>query len=132
LKPLLLRFHPKLTEFSVVSSCQVDSAHSVAVVRGTVKADRIEHGGAEPEFFRQQAFGVFVVDAGWNPLIEVDVFESRRWWDFDVRVEECQPGYAAVTSQGASYGDDPRRVLYFYEMRRRARFSPTNTKYGLG
>ncbi len=123
LKPNLLRFHPNLTEFSIVSSCRVHSTHSVVVVRGAVSPDRIQGGAADPAFFRQEAFGVFVVDAGWSPLVELEVFASRRWLDYDVRVDECPPGSAVVTSQGATYGDQPQRVLYFYDLQRRALIS---------
>jgi hypothetical protein len=120
LKPAMLRFHPKLTEFNLVSTCKVDSAHSVVVIRGTVNLNRIEGQPSEPEFFRQEAFGVFVVDHAWKPLVELEVFPSKRWLDYDVKVDECGPDYGSVTGQGASYGDQRQRVLYFYDLKRRA------------
>ncbi len=123
LKPHLLRFHPRLTEFGLVSSCQVDASHSVVVVRGTVSEDRIEGNAGDPAFFRQEAFGVFVVDGARRPLIELDVFPSQRWWDYKVVVEECPPGSALVTGQGATYGDQCQRVLYFYDLRKQALIS---------
>ncbi len=120
LKPGLLRFHPKLTEFKLVSSCRADSTHSVVVVRGAVAYNRLEGNPAQPAFYRQEAFGVFVVDSAMNPLIELEVFQSQRWMDYDVRVDECPPGSAVVTGLGATYGDQPRRVVYFYDLKKRA------------
>lgn len=118
-RPFVKFFHavnPAIAEFHVVDQRKIDRQFSVVVLRGTVPREEWVYSGDFVEVARQELFGVFIADsARQKPVLGLDVFPTKRILDYEVRVEHAGRENFVVSRQGATYGDVPDRVKYFYD-----------------
>lgn len=63
--------------------------------------------------FEDEQFGVFLVNVDQNRIVKVlDVFNTPRWLDFDIKIKRVSPSGVEVVGEGATYGDQPFAKTY--------------------
>lgn len=79
-----------------------------AVLAWGIRNDRQFHGSLDDELF-----GVFVAnDSLTRVLRTVALIPTRRWLDYDVRLDRVTADSIYVVGQGATYGDQPFHGAY--------------------
>jgi hypothetical protein len=63
--------------------------------------------------FEDEQFGVFLVNVEQNRIVKVlDVFNTPRWLDYDIKIKRASPSKVTVVGGGATYGDEPFTRTY--------------------
>lgn len=89
----------KVVDFSTAVSRKINGY--VVVARGIRKGQRGFEGDLEDELF-----GVFIVDQRLGAILyTLDMFPTRRWYDYRVSIQERGWGHVTIKSEGDTYGD---------------------------
>lgn len=63
--------------------------------------------------FRDELFGIFLVDQGRNRIERtLEILPTPRWLDYELRIESVTASEVVVVGKGATYGDGPIRREY--------------------
>ncbi len=63
--------------------------------------------------FNDEMFGIFVTNETMTRVDRVvDMFPTRRWFDYEVRFGRVTADSVEIVGQGATYGDDATRRSY--------------------
>jgi hypothetical protein len=118
--PFLQRFYGPLTTFDVVSESEVAPGYRAVILRGTGPSTSDHKSG---DFMKAESFGVFIVDSAGNHVLTLDIFPTGRMLDYDVKLGEHGDGYLTILGSGSTYGDEPMKRKYFYDIISRKVFS---------
>ncbi len=118
LLPHFRAFFAGLSELKVLARKPLNPTHSVILVHALVHPSKAVTPST-PESFKQEAFGLFVIDNTSSRLyMPIEIFGTHRWLDYEVILEEADERHVDIRRQGATYGDVADRVRYFLDLRR--------------
>jgi len=104
--PLLVSV--QVLEFKPISKKK--TSNLVYIVRA-IRADSEFNGK-----FEDEQFGVFVVNANRNRILKtLDVFNTPRWNDYELKIKSVTPFKIVVKGRGTTYGDQPLTKSYTLE-----------------
>jgi hypothetical protein len=103
--------NPVLTEIQILESrplsSKTSSGHRVYLVHA-IRPDHKFEGK-----FEDEQFGVFLVNVNQNRIVTVlDMFNTPRWADYEIKIKRASPSKVTVRGRGASYGDQPIEKTY--------------------
>jgi len=111
-------FFAELSELSILTRKPMSRTYSVILVQAypsTIKQDF-----SNPDAFKQEAFGLFVLDNTSGRLhMPIDIFATKRWSDYVVIFERIDERRVDIRRRGANYGDVADRVSYFLDIGRK-------------
>jgi hypothetical protein len=100
-----------LTEIKVLESKPLSSKNRSSNNVYLVRAIRPDHRFEGK--FEDEQFGVFLVDAEQKRIVKVlDMFNTPRWSDYELKIKRASPSKVTVSGRGASYGDGPTTRTY--------------------
>lgn len=115
--PFFKDFYNNLSEFHTLDKRKVNPNYSVILVRGTVPSSKVNRKLDVEQGFKQESFGIFIIDnLSNNHYMTVDIFATRRFFDYSVTMEEVGEHYLIISRKGATYGDQYDKVKYFYKL----------------
>lgn len=123
--PLFRAFHPRLSNFKILDRRPLNTAYTLLLVHATVPDIHLVQPAdpARPENiegFRQESFGLFVIDAISGKLyMTVAIFATGRWLDYTVVVEAADERHIDIRREGQMYGDGEEWVRYFLNLSQR-------------
>lgn len=103
--------NPVLTEIQILESMPLSlkggSGHHVYLVHA-IRPDHKFEGK-----FEDEQFGVFLVNIDQKRIVRVlDMFNTPRWADYEIKIKRASPSKVTVRGRGASYGDQPIEKTY--------------------
>ena len=108
LRAILRQRNPAIEHVAFPEIQWFDYGRSYVAIGWGIRADRNFKGS-----FQDELFGVLVLDSTLTGVHNVlDVFATRRWRDYSLRVEKLTGDSIIVTGRGDTYGDDPIRKAY--------------------
>lgn len=118
LLPHFQAFFADLSEFEVLVRKPMNRTYSVILVHALAPFNRLPL--SSPESFKQESFGLFVIDNTSGRLrMPIDIFGTKRWLDYEVVFERVDERRVDIRRQGATYGDVGDRVSYFLNIGQR-------------
>ncbi len=115
LLPHFQAFFADPSEFEVLARKLMSRTYSVILVHARAPSNKLPL--SSPESFKQESFGLFVIDNASGRLhMPVDIFATKRWSDYEVILEEVDERRVDIRRQGARYGDVADRVRYFLDI----------------
>jgi len=115
--PFFKEFNNNLSEFHMLDKRKINLNYSVILVRGTVPLNKLNYELDIEQLLRQETFGIFIVDnLSNNHYITIDIFASKRFFDYSVTIEKVSEHYLIISREGATYGDQYDKVKYFYNL----------------
>src|SRR5262245_17253164 len=102
--------NPALVNIQVLGSKRLSNRTTdvhVYLVRA-IRADNKFEGR-----FEDEQFGVFLVDINKSQVTTIlDVFNTPRWNDYQLKIERVSSSKVTVNGRGATYGDQPITKTY--------------------
>ena len=103
--------NPALTEIQILESRPLSpkesSGHHVYLVHA-IRPDHKFEGK-----FEDEQFGVFLVNIDQKRILKVlDMFNTPRWADYEIKITRASPSKVTVRGRGATYGDQPIEKTY--------------------
>lgn len=119
-KPFFKEFNENISELDIIYSRNINSEYSIVIVHGTVSSGKVNYKLDIKELLRQEAFGIFVVNNFTQKhYMTIDIFPSKRFFDYKVDIEAIDEHYLIILCQGREYGDQYEKVKYFYDLKQR-------------
>lgn len=119
-EPFFKVFNKDIREFRTLDRRKINSDYSIAVVWGIVPSSAVNYELDIQELLRQEAFGIFIVDNSTQKhYMTIDIFPSKRFFDYRVDIEEVTDHYLIISRQGREYGDQYERTKYFYDLKKK-------------
>ena len=113
---LFREFGPSLDRFGVEAEAALPGGLRLVVVHAMTSPDKVDRSLQGEDFFRQEAYGAFVFDAGGHLRLTVDIFRSHRWGDGQVHILSADVHSCLLKYWGATYGMDFGTRKYFYDL----------------
>src|SRR2546426_2267136 len=70
-------FHPRLTQLELLAQRSIDTRHAVVLVRATVPDHQLVSDFSRPEAFKQETFGLFVINQASSFISNPEPSQSR-------------------------------------------------------
>jgi hypothetical protein len=114
--PLFQEFAASLDLFGVVGEAEVPGGFRLVVVHALTPSEKVDRSLRGDDFFKQEAYGVFLFHEDGQLEMAVDIFRSVRWGDGIVDIVAAAENTCTVTYRGATYGFDFGTRKYFYDL----------------
>ena len=100
--------NPKLTKVGILDLRAPDFLGPRLVLGWAIVDDLAFRGD-----FNDEMFGLFVVNENLTTVEHVvDMFATKRWFDYEVRLSRFSADSVEVVGKGATYGDEPMSHKY--------------------
>ena len=114
--PMFREFCASLDHFGAVDEAELVDDRRLLDVHAMTSPENVDRSLEGDEFFKQEAYGVFVFHAGGELEMAVDIFRSARWRDGIVNIVSADEDTCAVSYRGGTYGFDHGIRKYFYDL----------------
>jgi hypothetical protein len=114
--PLFREFSPSLDRFGVITEASLPGGYGLVVVQAMTPDEKVDRSLKGDDFFRQEAYGVFVFDGDGRVHMKVDIFPSQAWHDGWIDILKAGDEGCVVRYFGDTYGQDFGTRKYFYDL----------------